>query len=315
MMAGALLSALTFLALMVFRPFWPILVVRVFQGIAFAFLNTAAFTYSLNIIPPVHRARGIAYYMIAPNVATAIAAPLGIFLINEYSFDVLFLFCAGLSLCAFFFPWKVKQREQSMTGNETLARDNHLFEWKIALPAFMGFLQTFVFGGLSAFFPLYAIQCGVTNPGHFFSATALAIIACRILGGRVLDTYNKEKIILTFTFLSVIAMVIVALSKTLPMFVLAGFLQGIGVAFVNPAMMTYSLEYAGSSSGTAVGTFQALMDLGIAMGPLTIGLVLPLTGYRVMFICLAFVYVISLCYFQFYVRKKRNLAQIVYKIL
>src|SRR5512138_3280193 len=49
MMAGALLSVATFLALVVFHPFWPILVIRIFQGISFAFLSTAAFTYSLSV--------------------------------------------------------------------------------------------------------------------------------------------------------------------------------------------------------------------------------------------------------------------------
>ncbi|HEX2966638.1 MAG TPA: MFS transporter [Syntrophorhabdaceae bacterium] len=307
MMCGALLSVLSFLALLVFHPFWPILVVRVFQGIAFAFLSTAAFTYSLAIIPPVNRARGIAYYMIAPNIATAIAAPLGMAIINWYSFSALFICGAGLSFCSVCLPWKVKRPQQNPADNASAKQGSRLFEWKIVTPAFTGFMHTFVYGGLSAFFPLYAIQCGVANPGHFFSATAVAIIAGRLLGGRALDTYNKEKIILTFISVSMAAMVIVALSKTLPMFILAGLLQGIGVAFVNPAMMAYSFEYTGSSGGTAVATFQSIMDFGIAIGPLIMGLIIPFTGYRIMFALLACVYLVSLLYFQFFVRGHRTL--------
>ncbi len=303
MMAGALLSIVTFLSLVVLHPFWPILAVRIFQGIAFAFLSTAAFTYSLRVIPPLYRGRGIAYYMIAPNIATAIAAPAGMYIINQYSFTNLFLCGACLSVCSFFLPWNVKRPEGSGTGDSKPERRNHLFERKIVVPAFTGFLHTFVFGGISAFFPLYAIQCGVTNPGHFFSATAVAIVASRILGGRFLDTFDKERIILVFISLTIVAMVIIAVSKTLPMFILAGLLQGVGVAFVNPAIMAYSFEYAGSASGPAVGTFQALMDFGIAVGPLVMGLILPFTGYRMMFVCLALVYVSSLVYFQFCVRR------------
>ncbi len=304
MMGGAVLSALTFFALIVFRPFWPIFVIRIFQGIAFAFLNTAAFTYSLNIIPPAYRARGIAYYMIAPNIATAIAAPLGIFLINQYSFTALFLFGAGMTLCAFCLPWNVKRLKDSTIVHQAPEKGNQLFDKTIVIPGFTGFLHTLIFGGITAFFPLYAIQCGVTNPGHFFSASALAIIAGRLFGGNVLDSFNKEKIIITLSSLSIVAMVIIAVSKTLPMFVLAGVLQGVGVAFVNPAMMAYSFEYTGSSSGTVVATFQALMDLGLAIGPLVIGIILPFTGYSLMFVCLAVIYLLSLFYFQFYVRKR-----------
>jgi len=51
--------------------------------------------------------------------------------------------------------------------------------------------------------------------------------------------------------------------------------------------MTYALEYAGSSGGTAVGTYQAFVDLGMALGPAITGIIVPHTGYRVIFLCLA----------------------------
>src|SRR5512139_3838103 len=44
MMAGAFLSALTSVAYVLTPLFWPLLIVRVFQGIAFAFFQTASFT-------------------------------------------------------------------------------------------------------------------------------------------------------------------------------------------------------------------------------------------------------------------------------
>jgi MFS family permease len=134
------------------------------------------------------------------------------------------------------------------------------------------------------------------------------IIAAMILGGRILDTYNKEKMIPIFIVVSMVAMFMLSFSKTLPMFICAGLLWGIGGVFFYPASMAYALEYAGSSGGTAVSTFQAFMDLGMALGPLTMGVIIPLTGYRTMFLCLVFICFINLCYFQFYVRKRGHAA-------
>jgi MFS family permease len=88
------------------------------------------------------------------------------------------------------------------------------------------------------------------------------------------------------------------------MFICAGLLWGIGGAFFYPASMVYALEYAKSSGGTAVGTFQAFTNLGMALGPLGMGMIIPLTGYWAMLLCLVFICVINICYFQFYVRKK-----------
>ena len=43
---GALLSALSFLAYTIFRPFWPFFIARFFQGCSFACLDTAVLALS-----------------------------------------------------------------------------------------------------------------------------------------------------------------------------------------------------------------------------------------------------------------------------
>jgi MFS family permease len=304
MMFGALLFAVTFLASIVLRPFWPFFAVRLFQGVAFAFIDTAALAFIIKVTPLANRGRAISYFVLAPPFSQAIAPSLGMFIINQYSFTVLFLICVGLSLCAFLFSWKVKGQKLIAPDKTTPENNNHFLERKIVVPSIMNFLQNFVWGGIIAFLPLYAINCGIKNPGWFFTANAGMLIMGRILGGRILDTYNKEKIISTFIFTSMAAMVILAFSKTLPMFILVGMIWGTGGAFFFPASMAYSLDYAGSSSGTAVGTFRALSDLGLALGPVLMGIIIPIAGYQIMFLCLALISLINLGYFQFYVRKR-----------
>ena len=304
MMVGALLFAFTFLAAIVFRPFWPLFIVRVFQGIAFSSLHTAALAYTINAVPAVYRGQGIAYFMLAPSLAMALAAPSGMFLVNQCGFTIFFLTCASLSLCSLFLSGKMKEREMdSMPAKNISPHGASLFEWRVVTPAITSFLQMFIFGALAAFVPLYALQCGVTNPGLFFTANAAAIIVGRLLGGSILDTYNKEKMILAFIFISMVAMVILIFSKTLPMFIFVGLLYGAGGAFFFPAAMAYAFEYAGSSSGAAVGTFNAFMDLGMALGPVIAGIIIPFIGYPVMWLCLALICLFNMVYFQFYVRK------------
>jgi MFS family permease len=311
MMFGALLFALTFLAFIVLRPFWPFFAVRLVQGIAIACIDTAAFALIIKTIPLAYRGQGIGFLLLAPPLSLAIIPTFSISLINRYSFTVLFLSCAVLSLCSLLLSWKLKGQETAIPDKDTLSHNALFLERKIVAPATTSFLQAFVWGALIAFFPLYAIQCGIMNPGHFFSAIAIMMIAGRMLGGRIVDTYNKEKIILTFICTGMITMIILSFSKTLPMFIVVGLLWGTGTAFFVPASMTYSLEHAGSSGGTAVGTFRAFADFGQALGPVVMGNIIPLTGYRIMFLCLALICLINLCYFQFYVRKRRNTAPIV----
>lgn len=178
------------------------------------------------------------------------------------------------------------------------------FERRIVAPAILSFLFSFSWGGLMAFFPLYAIQCGVANPGWFFTAMAVVLILARLTGGKILDSWRKETVLPLVILTSAASLLLLIFSRNLPMFILVGMLWGIGGGFLPPVSMAYALEYAGTSDGTAVGTYQAFMDFGFGIGPIIAGIILPFTGYRILFLCLACICLIDLSYFQLYLRKK-----------
>lgn len=308
MMVGAFVYIIAYLALIVFRPFFPFLIARILKGVAFACIDTAALTSIFGIIPLEYRTRALGYLMLAPSLAMAVAAPLGMAVINRYSFTTLFLSCAGLAFCSFLMYWRLKGQEVAVPHETTPTHSTSYFNLKIITPAVTAFLHLFVWGALSAFFPLYAIQCGVRNPGHFFSAMAIMMVVGRLFGGKIMDTCDKEKFIVAFLPSMMVILVILSFSKTLPMFIFVGAVWGIGVAFFVPIVMAYALEYSGSSDGAAIGTYRAIYDLGIGLGPVVMGIIIPLAGYRVMFFSLALISLVNFCYFQFYVRKRGKVA-------
>jgi MFS family permease len=305
MMTGSMVFAITFFASIFFRPFWPFFAIRFLQGISFACLDTAVLTFIISILPPANQGQGISYFLLAPNLSLVIGPSLGMFIINKYNFIILFLVCAGLSICAFLFSCKIKTRKAAGPANIILKK-SPIIDRKMIAPSIPTFLQNVVWGSVMAFFPLYAIQCGINNPGLFFSTIAIMLITGRAFGAKILDTYSKEKISMMFIFTSLIAMVMLSFTKTLPVFILIGIFWGTGGAFLFPTLMTYAFRYAGSSDGTAIGTFRALGDSGTALGPMIIGIIIPFTGYQIMFLCLAFICLVNLGYFYFILVKKRR---------
>lgn len=303
MIAGTFLFALTSIAFLFASPFWPFLIVRVVQGIGIAFFYTASVTFIASITPEAHRGQSLSYFYLAFNISFALAPPFGMFLINLFSFTPLFLFCLCLSLCSLFLTTRLGKRQIEPLGD--LSHQDESFLSREALPpAIMAFFAHIIWGALTAFFPLYALDQGVANPGFFFAAYAIVLILGRALGGKILDLYSREKVILPCLFTYIISMTILAFSKTLPMFILVAVIWGIGNAFLMPSLVTYALDRAGSSRGPAIGTFTAIGDLGIGLGPVIMGIVLRLTSYPIMFLCLALTGVINLNYFYFFVRKK-----------
>jgi predicted MFS family arabinose efflux permease len=305
MIAGALFSALSFVSYIVFHPFWPLFIARSLQGLAFACLDTAVLAFVINVTPERYRGQALGYVLVASPVAMAVAASLGVFLSNRYGYAFLFLSCMALSLCSLAFSCVVKGRKIDKPGAPSSRSRSRLVDLGIVVPAVITFLNYFVGGALFTFIPLYGMNCGIANPGFFFSAVAVMLFAGRILGGRILVTYDKEKGIRVLLFMFVAALVMLSFSRTLFMFVLVGLIWGTALAFFVPASMAYALEYAGSSKGTALGTYQMFMDLGMAVGPVAMGMIVPFTGYRAMFLCLAAISFLNVGYFQFCVRRKK----------
>ena len=303
MIAGALIYAFSSIAYLISKPLWPFLIVRILQGIGLALFATASFTLILRISPEARRGQSLSYFYLAFNIAFALAPYLGMLLINHFGFPVLFLACAGLSLCSLFITMKLEKRPvdpldaPSMQSQPFLSRE--------ALPAaIMASMGSMIWGAVTAFFPLYALSHGVANPGLFFAALAITLIVARTFGAGILDMYSREKVLLPCLVAQIIAMALLAFSRNLPMFVLVAVIWGMGNAFLYPSLIAFATDLVGSSRGPAIGTYLALSDLGAGMGSVIMGIILQWTSYPIMFLSLALTGAINLLYFDRAVRKK-----------
>jgi len=304
MIAGTLLFGLTCAAYLVAPPFWPFFIVRILQGIGYAFFSTASFTLIANISPEAHRGQSVSYFFLGYNISLALGPSIGMFIINHYNFTVLFWVCSGLSLCALLITYKLGTR-QIVPSTDSPVEDSLFLSWKAIPPSINGFFFFLIWGALITFFPLYAINQGVTNPGPVFSTIALMLVLGRTLGSKILDLYSRESILLPCLIAFIVSPAILVFSRTLPLFILVGVIWGIGHAFFYPSLIVYVIDRAGSSRSQAMGTFTAISDLGLCLGPVLMGVMIHFTSYPVMFLCLAFIGVINLGYFYFFLREKK----------
>ena len=306
MTLGAILVAFASVGYVFAPPFWPLLMVRMLQGIGLAFFWTSAVTMIANLSSEARVAQSIGYYFMAGNIAFALAPSFGMFLINSLNFRLLFLFCLGLSLCSLLIVTRLGRRQTNPQGKLALKEDPFLSR-KALSPAMVAFMAEMLKGSLTAFFPLYAVKHGVSNPGLFFGTFAITIVVCRALGGRIFNLPNREGVILPCLAIQIIAMAVLFFFKTLPMFLVAAVIWGIGQAFLFPVLAAYTLDLTAGSIGPAMGTFMALDDLGVGLGPAIMGIVLRLASYPGMFLCLVSTGLINLSYFYLFMRKGRRL--------
>ncbi len=303
MIYGTILYTFSSIAYLFAPPFWPLFIVRILHGTGLAFFSTAAFTLIANISPEAHRGQSLSYYYLAINFAFVLAPYFGMLLINQFHFNILFLVCTALSISSLIITTRLSKLQGSSFENPSSKKQPFLSREALP-PAMMAFMVNIVWGAVTAFFPLYALSHGVSNPGLFFGALAVIHVVGRALGGRILDVYNREKIIFPCLIAYILSMFILAFSKTLPMFILVAVIWGIGNAFLYPTLVAYALDHARSSPGPAMGTFTAIADLGSGMGSVIMGIILQLTNYMTMFLCLTLTGIINFLYFYFTIRKK-----------
>jgi len=270
-----------------------------------AFFSTASVALIANIIPENRRGQIISYYFLSFNFAFALAPYFGMVLINQFSFTVLFLVCTALSLCTFLITLKLTKIQGVPIENGPI-QSQPFFSREVLPSSIMAFLLNLIWGSLGAFFPLYALRYGVSNPGIFFAVVAITLIVGRSLGGRLLDIYTREKVIIPCLIFVIISIVILIFSTTLPMFILVAIIFGTGWAFLYPSLVVYAVENSGSTRGPAMGTFTALGDLGAGIGPMIMGMILEWTNYPTMFFFLILIGVVNFLYFRYTFAEKRK---------
>jgi predicted MFS family arabinose efflux permease len=303
MIAGTVIYTLSSIAYLFAKPFWPLLILRAFQGIGMTFFSTASLTLVTRLSPEAHRGKSIGYFYLAYNMAFVTAPYFGMFLINSFNFSILFLVCAFFSLCSFFISLKLEKAQGVPLEDESI-QDQPFLSYEALPPSIMAFMASMMWGALSAFFPLYALSHGVANPGLFFAVIAIVLIFGRSLGGSIFEIKTREKVIFPCLAAQIIAVIVLTFSRTSPMFVLVAVIWGMGHAFIFPSLMNYAIDRTSSATGPVIGTYTALSDFGAGMGPVIMGIILQLTGYTVMFLCLALTGLINLLYLYFILRRK-----------
>ena len=218
---GCGIFTLTIIALIFVTGFWPLFLIRVFQGVAFGLVTTASFALIVDISPPERRGPSLAYFLLSANIAMVVAPSVGVFLINRFSFDILFWTLMMISIAALLTILPLKT-DGAVGAAEPVAKANALICGPAIPSSIVSLGQQFGWGAISAFFPLYAVQKGVANPGLFFGAIAVSMIVCRTFGSNLINRYRPRKFIVTLISGTIIGVVLLACTGTLALFILAG---------------------------------------------------------------------------------------------
>lgn len=290
LVAGAALVLAAIFASMASKP-WMLMLVTGSMGVALAMWQTGAFTVVADLSPPASRGEALGIFGTFTTVAVAMGPPIGLGLLRGGGPLWVFGLAGTLALACL----AATSRLREPPAPQSSSRGGSGIRPQTFLASLVMTGMAVTYGSLLAFFPIYGTQLGVDNPGFFFTAMALAVMAIRASAGRLSDRVGRLTVLLPAAIAMSASMGGLALQPPFLVMILTALLYGVGYGSTHPTAQALAVDLTGESArGPAVAMANAGYTLGIGLGATAMGLVLSAQGFQGMFLVAGLIPVLSL---------------------
>jgi predicted MFS family arabinose efflux permease len=270
LVGGALISALGMLGTAYADNLVLVVLLRLLLGVAEAAFFVAALAALADLAPASRMGEAISYNSLGLYLGLAFGPPLGELLVMSAGFTAAWYGAAALSVVAAVVAAGIKNVRSRSTPT---AGHSRLIHWKAVPPALGFFASVVAMGVFFAFGALQAEAVGLTPASAPLFVYGLVVVAGRLSLARVLDRFPA--LILGGVALAIIAggLMIMALWTSAIGIVLGAAIFALGVTLSTPAFFSAIFATAKPGErGAASGTASVFLDLGIALGPMALGL-------------------------------------------
>jgi predicted MFS family arabinose efflux permease len=248
---------------------------RLLQAIGYVAFTTAGTALIVILVPPETRARRLAVFGVAANLAIALTPAAISSLLDVASVEAGLLASAGLAALAGALALTLPNLNAATTHHARRV------EWSIPRRVWLPMLAAGLLGaGFAAFFqfaPILAERRGVAA-GLLYTLYGAAIIATRVFGGRVLDRFSVARVVAIAAILMALGHVLIATTDSLAPLLIAPVLVAMSGGLFHPTLIAHHAALLPDTPGRASAAFYIAFDLGIGLGSWLFGLMLQLAG-------------------------------------
>lgn len=276
------------------------LVLRSLQGLAFGICTTVLPAVVMDLVPDTRKGEGNSYFTLSTTIATALGPFLGIFLTNRFAVqNIMFIVCTGFAVIAILIALLLKVPEVQMTQDQRSSMkgfrlSNYLEKSAVPISS-VTLIMGIGYASIMSYIYSYAEEIGMQNAAStFFLFYAIFIVLCRPAAGKLMDRHGENIIMYPCILIYAVAFAILAFSSQSWMILLSGSLVGIGYGSLISTAQTVCVKYAPKHRiALATSAHFTGMDIGVFLGPLIIGNILKLVGFRGVYLLMSALVFIS----------------------
>ncbi|WP_245831849.1 MFS transporter [Oceanobacillus senegalensis] len=272
-----------------------LLLIRFLHGFSFGISTTATGTIAADIIPMVRRGEGMGYFATSMNLAMAIGPFLGLLVIQNLQgtsiFVVTTIFATIALIAALFLQVPILDVPEGENKNEKGFRFSDYFEKSTIPIGVLMMVSGFVYSSILTFMSAYAAEINLVDAASFFFVMyAIFLLLSRPLTGRIFDEKGENAVIYPSILLYAIGLVILSQANVGWILLVAGAIIGIGFGTLQSSAQTVSINLAKRHRvGLATSTFFVFYDFGIGVGPFLLGFIVPIIGFRSLYLLMAII--------------------------
>jgi DHA1 family multidrug resistance protein-like MFS transporter len=291
--AGVVFCTAPLIYLLVTTP-WQLGLVRTYHGLATAILGPVAMAYVTDLAPT-HRGERLGWYSSFTLGGRALAPVIGGLLLAVGAWQSVYILCAifgsltllGMKLLPNPSFKSKRYREARQNFSATKPTIGKILSHRtIFITSLVEAAQFGAFGAVEAFLPLYALSVGIDKVvvGLVFGSQVGVKVLARPLMGQISDRYGRKRQIAVGLMLTSVATWLLCQTKSVVLLLLISAVFGLGIAIASAATSALVADLAPENSrGTALGIMSAIMDVGQALGPILLGVLLMYTSYQIGF--------------------------------
>jgi MFS family permease len=246
------------------------LFLRFLHGFSTGFKPTATSAYGADVVHESRRGEALGALSIGYTLGSSAGPMIGSYLVDYFSYNVMFYVSAGFALASVGILYNVKEtlkdpqpfKLQLLTINKT-----EIFEKTAWRPALITLLLCFSIGTILTIAPDLSEHLGLHNKGLFFAFFTVASLLIRVLAAKVSDRFGRVPVLIVSSFVLVIALIVLAFSNSVVLMMIGSVVYGLSWGINSPALSAWTVDLcAPENRGKAIASMYIALEIGIGAG-------------------------------------------------
>lgn len=278
---------------------------RFLHGMAYGICSAATSDIITKMTPVDRRGEGLGYFLLSVTLSTAIGPMLALAFLDADAYESIFLLCVASNVLSLLIAAFLHVEEEDLTEEQKADLKVLGLRNVFHLPALPLSLITMIlmvsYSGVLSFLASYTDAIGLSEAGTYFYLVYAAItLITRFTIGKIFDRRGPNSVMIPAFVCFIAGMVVYSAAEDAIVFLVPAVLFGLAVSTIYPSGQTMVVNGVGPDRyGSAVSTYQSMTDLGSGLGPMLIGTIIGLTGYREAYIFCAVIAAVSFALYLF----------------